>query len=138
MHQLLVKKKWRPLRLEASMPPSASAGIAKRKQFENALFILTPHAFHDDFHSQYTYKAPLYTIYTPTTKLEMLVKPMKNKKKYKTPKVNDNMLTSSIEHDIQTRFDNDATKKCISNSNPKPSETSCFGKVSLAWARSTF
>ena len=32
MHELLVKK-MRPLRLEASMPPSASAGIAKRKQF---------------------------------------------------------------------------------------------------------
>ena len=76
--------------------------------------------------------APLYTIYAPTAKLEMLVKPMKNKEKYKTPKVSDKMLTSSIEHDIKTRFDNDATKKCISNSNPKPTETSFFGKVSLA------
>ena len=69
---------------------------------------------------------PLYTIYAPTTKLEMLVKPMKNKEKYKTPKVSDKMLTSSIEHDIKTRFDNDATKKCISTSNPKPAETSLF------------
>jgi len=66
---------------------------------------------------------PLYTIYAPTAKLEMLVKPMKNKEKYKTPKVSDKMLTSSIEHDIKTRFDNDATKKSISNSNPKPTET---------------
>ena len=46
----------------------------------------------------------------------MLVKPMKNKEKYKTPKVSDEMLTSSIEHDIKTRFENDATKKCISKS----------------------
>ena len=71
---------------------------------------------------------PIYTIYAPTAKLEMLVKPMKNKEKYKTPKVSDKMLTSSIEHDIKTRFDNDATKKCISNSNPKPTETSFFRK----------
>ena len=75
---------------------------------------------------------PLYTIYAPTAKLEMLVKPMKNKEKYKTPKVSDTILTSSNEHDIKTRFDNEATKKCISNSNPKPTETSFFGKVSLA------
>ena len=68
----------------------------------------------------------------------MLVKPMKNKEKYKTPKVSDKMLTSSIEHDIKTRFDNEATKKCISNSNPRPTETSFFGKVSLASARNTF
>ena len=76
--------------------------------------------------------APLYTIYAPTAKLEMLVKPMKNKEKYKTPKVSDTMLTSTNEHDIETRFGNEATKECISNSNPRPTETSFFGKVSLA------
>ena len=43
---------------------------------------------------------------------------MKNKEKYKTPKVSDKMLTSSTEHDIKTRFDNDATTNCISNSKP--------------------
>ena len=81
---------------------------------------------------------PLYTIYAPTGKLEILVKPMQNKERYKTPKVSDKILTSSIEYDIQTRCDNDATKNCISNSNPKPAETSLFGKVSLAKARNTF
>ena len=75
---------------------------------------------------------PLYTIYAPTGKLEILVKPMKNKVRYKTPKVRDKILTSSIEYDIKTRYDNDATKNCRSNSNPQPAETSLFGKVSLA------
>ena len=66
---------------------------------------------------------PLYTIYAPTGKLEILVKPMKNKERYKTPKVSDKILTSSIEHDIKTRFGNDDTNNCIiSNSNPKPTE----------------
>ena len=69
---------------------------------------------------------PFYTIYAPTAKLEMLVKPMKNKEKYKTPKVSDKMLTSSIEHNIKTRFDNDATKKCISNSNPSRRKPHCL------------
>ena len=68
----------------------------------------------------------------------MLVKPMKNKETYNNTKVSDTILTSSNEYDIKTRFDNEATKKCISNSNPRPTETSFFGKVSLAWARSTF
>ena len=47
---------------------------------------------------------------------------MKNKERYKTQKVTDTTLTSSIEHDIKTRFGNDDTKNCISNSNPKPTE----------------
>ena len=63
---------------------------------------------------------------------------MKNKEKYKTPKVSDRMLTSNNEHDIKTRFNNDATKKCTSNSNPKPTKASIFGEICLAEARSTF
>ena len=58
----------------------------------------------------------------------MLVKPLEHKEKYKTPKVSDKMLTSSIEHDIKTRCGNDATKKYIWNSNPKPTETSFVRK----------
>ena len=70
----------------------------------------------------------LYTIYALTANEDMLIKPMKNKANYKRPKVSDTSLKSSNEHDIKTRFDSEATKKCISNSNPKPTETSLSEK----------
>ena len=52
--------------------------------------------------------------------------------------MSDTMLTSTNEQDITTRFGNEASKECISNSNARPRGTSFFEKVSLASARNIF
>ena len=82
--------------------------------------------------------APLYTIYAPTAKLEMLVKPMKNKEKRKTPKVSDTMLTSSNKVNTKICFNNEAAKECTFDPNPCATKGSFFENVLLANARSTF
>ena len=80
---------------------------------------------------------PLCTIYTPTTKLEMLIKPMKNKEKRKTPKVSDTMLTSSNKVNTETCFNNEATKECTFDPNPCATKGSFFENVLPTRARST-
>ena len=81
---------------------------------------------------------PLFTIYTPTTKLEMLIKPMKNKEKRKTPKVSDTMLTSSNKVNTKTCFNNEAAKECTFDPNPCATKGSFFENVLPTYARNTF